>query len=164
MDPSILRSLRYSSKGYQSDPPALFHPCIMVGPGSMLTPEFVKKHEITHVINCAFNENSPTWFREQNPSKYFCIEAQDSVNVNIMKWYPLFEKTLSYFLKDLSSKKIFVHCQMGINRSAFLTLAYVCKTFNYEMNRIFFSTLRQRPCMYQNDKFYRDVNNFLSIK
>jgi hypothetical protein len=42
MDPETRRSLRYSSQGYQKDPPALFHPNILVGAGEMLTPAFVE--------------------------------------------------------------------------------------------------------------------------
>ena len=79
MDPEIRRSLRYSSRGYLIDPPALFHPYIMVGAGEMLTPAFVKKYEITHVINCAEEYDSPSWFKEKNPVPI--LKAQDWAHV-----------------------------------------------------------------------------------
>jgi hypothetical protein len=157
MDPSIRRSLRYSSRGYLVDPPALFHPYILVGAGEMLTPGFVKKYEITHVINCAQETDSPSWFKENNPDKYYCINAVDALNVNILKWYPEFKAILKDFLQDPGSKKIFVHCQCGINRSAFLALMYVCDVFKFPFAGTELSVLKQRPCMMTNTSFREQV-------
>jgi protein-tyrosine phosphatase len=162
MDPTIRLSLRYSSRGYKNDPPALFHPYILVGAGEMLTPAFVKKYEITHVINCATEADSPSWFKEQFPDKYFCINAVDSLHVNIMKWYPEFKATLKYCLQQSESRKIFVHCQCGINRSAFLALMYVCDVFKFPFGSTELSVLRQRPCMMTNTSFRQQVFNALS--
>jgi len=162
MDPEIRRSLRYSSRGYLVDPPALFHPHILVGAGEMLTPAFVKKYEITHVINCAEESDSPSWFKEKNPDKYYCINAVDALHVNIMKWYPEFKAILKIYLQDSSSKKIFVHCQCGINRSAFLSLMYVCDVFKFPFAETEMSVIKQRPCMMTNTSFRQQVFYALS--
>ena len=150
------------SRGPLIDPPAYFHPSIIVGCGSMMTPAFISKHNITHVINCAFPEHSPTWFRTRFPNNYACIEAIDSHERSILEWYPTFKETLDTFLRDSASRRVFVHCQMGVNRSAFLTLAYVCELFQYPMKDLMSTTLKQRPCLYQNTRFLKDVSDLLN--
>jgi hypothetical protein len=162
MDPSIMRSIRYRSQGYQRDPPALFHPNILVGAGEMLTPEFIKKWGITHVINCAQEQDSPSWFKEANPDKYYCINAIDSLHANILQWYPEFKSILKLYLQDPTSIKIFVHCQCGINRSAFLSLMYVCDVFKFPYESTELSILRQRPCALTNSSFRKQVFYALS--
>jgi hypothetical protein len=159
---NVIRLFNCNSRGALVDPPALFHPTIIVGPGSMLTPYFVEKNNITHVINCAFPENSPQWFQEQFPNKYTCLKAVDSETVSIIDWYPQFKDTMDSYLRDPFSKRIFVHCQMGINRSGFLALTYVCQNFGFQLKDTILCTLRQRPCLYQNTKFLKDVSEFLN--
>jgi hypothetical protein len=154
--------LHLNSRGALLDPPALFHPNIIVGPGSMMTSSFVGKNNITHVINCAFPEHSPNWFRDRYPDKYACIEAVDSSDVSILDWYPQFKEILDRFLRDPSSRRVYVHCQMGMNRSGFLTLLYVCETFGYALKDVILATMRQRPCLYQNPKFLKDVSDHLN--
>jgi hypothetical protein len=157
-----MRSLHYSSRGYLVDPPALFHPHILVGAGEMLTPAFVKKYEITHVINCAEEACSPSWFKEKFPDKYFCINAVDTLHVNIMKWYPEFKLALKYCLQQTDSRKVYVHCQCGINRSAFLSLMYVCDVFKFPFASTELSVLKQRPCIMTNTSFRQQVFSALS--
>jgi hypothetical protein len=159
-----MEGLRYSSRGYKADPPALIHPNILIGSGEMLTPKFAKKHMITHVINCAYEEDSPSWFKTDYPDRYHCIEADDSVNANILDWYPLFKTVLKYFLRDPECGTVFVHCQCGINRSAFLALMYVCDVFHFPYKNTEFSLIRQRPCALTNQAYRTQVSEALSKK
>jgi protein-tyrosine phosphatase len=157
-------SFRRNSKGWQRDPPAKLHTKIMFGPGMYLTPGFMKHHNITHVINCASNKDSPTWFREKYPSRYSCIEAIDSLDENILKWYPEFETTLNKFLREEESGNIYIHCQCGINRSGFLALLFVCKKFNYSFKLASDSILKQRPCALTNSTYKQQVIEYISNK
>jgi len=162
MNDETRRSLYYSSRGYNVDPPALIHPNILIGSGEMLTPAFMKKYEITHVINCAQESDSPSWFKEEHPKNYYCIDAIDSPHENILKWYPKFKAILKLYLQDPSSKKIYVHCQRGINRSVFLSLMYVCQVFKFPFTKTEFSIMRQRPCAMTNMIFRQQVFEALS--
>jgi hypothetical protein len=162
MDPTIKRSLRYSSKGYQLDPPALVHPNILVGAGEMLTPAFAKKYGITHVINCAEDAVSPSWFRDEFPTRYYCLNAVDALNVNILKWYPEFKAIMKAYLQHPESKAIFVHCQCGINRSAFLAMMYACDVFKFKYADTELAIIRQRPCALTNVSFQKQVFDALS--
>jgi hypothetical protein len=158
---SILHAYRFKSRGYQKDPPALIHPAIMVGAGEMLTPAFQQHYGITHVINCAEDDKCPTWFKHKYPTNYHFIGAIDSLNQNILTWYPEFREVMRDFLTDKSCRRVFVHCQCGINRSAFLALLYVCHVFDYPVERTMLNMLNQRPCMFTNSSFYTQIERFL---
>jgi protein-tyrosine phosphatase len=140
-------------------PAAFVYPRILVGAGSQLTPTFCQTYRITHVINCAYNEASPAWFRSNFPTKYKCINALDSETANILDWYPEFEKTLHQFLND-GDGVVYVHCQMGINRSAYLAIAYVCKRFHLNLDMIVKNMRTQRPCVCQNKAYMEQVSVF----
>lgn len=148
---------RRRSKGWEKDPPAYIHPRILFGSGMALTPEFAKKHSITHVINCANDIDSPEWFRLLNPDKYVCLNAEDSLSANILDWYPAFENAMRSFMKDKSGICIYVHCQCGINRSGYLSLIYACKMCGFELKDVFKSILQQRPCALTNPAYRRQV-------
>jgi hypothetical protein len=154
--------LRNNSRGYRRDPPVFFHPRILVGSGEFLTPEFTEKNEITHVINCAFEEHSPSWFKTAHPDKYYCLQSEDSEDIIILDWYNEFKLIMKTFLRE--SKNIFVHCQLGINRSAYLTLAFVCKEMQFPLYRTIFTVLKIRPCIFQNKAYFYQVRDFLYNK
>ena len=153
---------RGMTKGYMGDPPALIHPMILIGAGAMLTPEFAKKHNISHVINCAEDEMCPTWFPNEFPNRYTFIEAIDRYDVDIIDWYPKFKETMQKYLQDPECTRVFVHCQCGINRSVFLSLAYVCDVFKYKYHDARQSILKQRPCAMSNVSFDNEVFYFLA--
>jgi len=166
MEYDDLESFRFYSRGYKRDPVAYFNHRILVGPGEFLTPYFMEKHDITHVINCAFEEHSPTWFKTEYPENYVCLEAEDSNEISLLKWYPKFKEYMQKFLNDSlnSGGTVYVHCQMGINRSGYLSLAYLCK----ELGHTFFTTavhgIQQRPCLFQNISYFYEVRDFLTNK
>ncbi len=146
---------------YLRQPPAWFHTRILVGAGTFLRPAFVQQHRITHVINCAFPGDSPEWFREIFPDRYVCLQAIDSPNQNILEWYPKFEETMQRFLRE-GNDTVYVHCQAGINRSAFLALLYVSKNFHMSLDPLILATKRQRPCMFSNTTFRKQAEEFIN--
>jgi len=150
---------RYNSRGYNKDPPAHIHSQILFGPGEYLTPEFVEKYKITHVINCAQEEFSPSWFKQNNPTKYFCLNSIDSYDVEILSWYPKFKEIMNKFLNEMNENPIiiYVHCQAGMNRSGFLYLAFLVFEYNYNIEKLELSIIKQRPCALQNIAFRREI-------
>jgi protein-tyrosine phosphatase len=146
---------------YLKQPAAWFHPRILVGPGAYLTQTFQQQHNITAVINCAFQEDSPLWYRFNNPETYDCLYAIDGPNQDILTWYPGFAASLRTFLRNTPGV-VYVHCQAGMNRSAALALAYVCKNLGANLDITLQSVLRQRPCMLQNLTFKRQVCEFVN--
>ena len=156
-------SYRRRSVGWIGDPPAYIHPRILFGSGGpTLSPYFVKTHNITHVINCGFQNDSPDWFKAAFSSNYACLEAVDSIDANILHWYPVFEETLRKFLAEDLSKNIYIHCQCGINRSGFLSLLFACIRLKYDYNEVIKSILMQRPCALTNRAYLRQVKEYCS--
>ena len=152
------------SRGYKLDPPVFVHPMILVGAGEMLTPEFKNKWNISHVVNCASDDVSPSWFRTEYKENYKSIGAIDSLDVNILTWYPEFKQILGKYLQDPNCTCIFVHCQCGINRSAFLALMYVCDVFKFSLESVQTGIIRKRPCALTNKEFKKQVSWALSKK
>lgn len=143
------------------DPPAWFHTRILVGPGAYLTPIFRVTHNISHVINCAYEADSPAWFRNKYPDNYECLNAPDSIDADIRNWFPQFERAMKMFLRE-GNDVVYVHCAAGMNRSASLALAYVCKNFHLPMDAMIRTTQRQRPCMFQNPVYMNQVRELVN--
>jgi hypothetical protein len=156
-----LVSYRRRSIGWKADPPAYIHPRILFGPGGeTVTPGFLRTYNITHIINCGFESDSPDWFKTNFSNNYACLNAVDSVNANILSWYPRFENLMREFLADTGSKNIYVHCQCGINRSGFLSLIFACVRLNYAFKDVVNSILTQRPCALTNPSYFRQVKEY----
>jgi protein-tyrosine phosphatase len=159
MDPFF--KYRRNSKGPCSDPPAKVHPKIMFGPGFYLTDSFIEKYNITHVINCADESAVSDSVKHKFLENYVCLDAIDSPNVNITKWYPLFEIKMNKFLRQYNSKMIYVNCQMGINRSGFLATLYACMKLGYPYESVTKAVLLQRPCALMNTVFHEQVQQYI---
>jgi len=141
-------------------PPAWVYPRILLGAGYQLTPMFVSKYRITHVVNCAFADDCPEWWRKRHPGNYAELHAIDSVAVRILDWYPEFENWMKLFLRSTNGT-VFVHCKAGINRSAFLVMAFVCKNSGIDFRTLLSAVRKQRPIVCENSAFMRQVEDEL---
>lgn len=148
---------RRLSVGWMNDRPAYIHPRILFGPGIFVDEPFIQQHNITHVVNCAFVEDCPAWFRKQYPKRYVTLGAPDAIDANILDWYPAFEAAIQQFLKSPDCKNIYIHCQCGINRSGFLSVLFACKKLKYEYDEVVKSVLSQRPCALTNPSYKQQV-------
>ena len=145
---------------YLRQPPAWFSSRILVGPGERLTPAFARNHRVTHVINCAQDPFCPAWWKYTHPDRYVVLNAVDSLEHNILDWYPMFEAALLRFLRE-GNGVVYVHCHAGMNRSASLALAYVCKNYSLPFELVVLAVRRQRPCILQNPVFMNQVKDFI---
>ena len=133
----------------------------MFGPGFYLTDQFITKHNISHVINCADDSVLPSNIRKYFGDNYAVLNAIDSPNVNITEWYPFFEMKMNEFIRDTNSKVIYVNCQMGMNRSGFLVALYSCMKFGYPYESVTRAILLQRPCALMNPVFHQQVQEYI---
>ena len=133
-----------NSKGWRLDGNARIHFRIELGSSHRIIPT------ATHVVNCAEDSVGSPEFKAMYPTRYACIGAIDSVQEDITKWYPAFEKVMNQFLADPECKNVYVHCECGINRSAFLTLIYMCIKFGYLPETVIKNMAIQRPCVFTN--------------
>lgn len=159
MDPFL--AYRRNSKGFLSDPPAKLHPSIMFGPGVFLTPNFIEKNKITHVINCATDCDVPSFVKESFKERYAVLNAIDSYNVDITDWFPSYALYMNKFLQDRKCQLVYVNCQAGMNRSGFLTVLYSCLKFKYKFEDACRAVVLQRPCALMNPIFYKQVEDYI---
>jgi hypothetical protein len=141
-------------------PPAWVYPRILLGAGNQLTPFFAAKYNITHVVNCAFADDCPEWWRTRHPGQYAELHAVDSLLVQILDWYPEFENWMRLFLRSTNGT-VYVHCKAGVNRSAFLVLTFVCKHFAIDFNTLLAAVRLQRPIVCDNSAFMKQVKDEL---
>lgn len=155
----ILSRERPRSRGPFQDPNATPFSRIIVGDFFRLNDTFIDVFRITHVINCA----GPKFNRVLVPiGNFVTIDAIDSVSVQLFDtWYPKFKEAMDRFLRDPTCKNIYVHCQAGMNRSVFLTVAYIVKTFGVPLDRCVEKTVRQRPCVMTNPAFLNQLKDFV---
>ena len=155
-----LNMRRRRSRGCVYDPLANPFPRIWIGNGSRLSPEFMKAFSITHIINCADETACPPNIKTMVP--YTCIDAIDSTRVHIFNtWYPKFNETMDAYLQDPLCKGVYVHCQAGMNRSAFLAAGYVIKTFGIPFSECVIRMVSQRPCVMTNPAFQHQLIDFV---
>lgn len=150
-----------NSKGWRNDPIARVHPRIYLGSREEVDLFTFHTNNITHAINCAEEGWTVKWFKHEYPDRYECMNATDSDEFDILSVYPKFEDTMNRFLADSETKNIFIHCQCGINRSAFLLLVYLCKKFHYKIDDAVKCILQQRPCCFQNKVFRKQVTDYI---
>ena len=149
------------SRGWRLDPIARVYSRILLGSAYSVDPKTFSSLKITHAVNCADEDWTVKWFKTGFPDRYECIGAQDTSEFDITSVYPKFEETMNKFLADPECKNIYVHCQCGINRSAFLLLIYMCKKFGMSL----YSTVKhiaiQRPCCFLNESFRKQVEEYI---
>ena len=150
-----------NSRGWAFDPIAQVHPRIYLGSAENVDHDSFRKRNITHVINCAQDWACPGWFKVQHPDRYRCMEADDTHTFNILSCYPKFEQAMNQFLADPSCRNIYVHCECGINRSAFLLLIYMCVKFRYPIDMVAKNILIQRPCCFRNTSFRKQAIEYI---
>jgi len=157
----IISVYRPRSRGYSIDNAAGVFPRIMLGPGCYLDTPTILRNSITHIVNCAEDAACPESAKHFIKNNYVCLNAIDHPEYPILQMhYKHFETVMDTFLRDPKCKQIYVHCQAGINRSACLVIAYVCKKFGVPLLRLVENVAMQRPCILTNPGFQKQLLEF----
>lgn len=154
-------SIRRNTRGYEKDPFASVYPRIWIGAACQFTPKVAETYQFTHVINCAEPHHAPKFI---SSDRVVSLSAIDHSDANILHWYPRFESVLDRFLRDPECRNVYVHCECGINRSAFLVLAYVVDHFGMPFHETAKALIEQRPCALTNPSFWRQVEAFAKYR
>ena len=114
--------------------------------------DILKEHNITHIINCAFN--LPNKYPEQ--ITYKRLELRDETD------QPIIEKLEEayQFIKENKDKNIFVHCVFGKSRSASVVIFYIMKEkkLNFIESKNFVKNIRQ--IVEPNSGFENELNRY----
>ena len=114
------KSLRKISKrmAYEICPRVWFGPA-----GATYNPEFMSR--ITHIVNCD-NDRHSTNLWARNGRTFLFLESMDNDVFPILETH--FARLKDFVDAALASPEncVFLHCYLGINRSAALAVAYAC--------------------------------------
>ena len=114
--------------------------------------DILKEHNITHIINCAFN--LPNKYPEQ--ITYKRLELRDETD------QPIIEKLEEayQFIKENKDKNIFVHCVFGKSRSSSVVIFYIMKEkkLNFNEAKNFVKNIRQ--IVEPNSGFENELNRY----
>ena len=114
--------------------------------------DILKEHNITHIINCAFN--LPNKFPEQ--ITYKRLELRDEID------QPIIERLEEayQFIKENKDKNIFVHCVFGKSRSASVVIFYIMKEKKLNFNEAKNFVKNIRKIVEPNSGFENELNRY----
>ncbi|NWW91449.1 STYX protein, partial [Rhynochetos jubatus] len=113
----------------------------------------LQKHGITHVIcirqNIEANFIKPNF---QQLFRYLVLDIADNPVENIIRFFP-----------NQSSRKVLVHGNAGISRSAALVIAYIMETFGVKYRDAFTYVQERRFCINPNAGFVHQLQEYEAI-
>ena len=113
--------------------------------------EFLKHFNISTVINCA--EELTSEYRDLN---FLELQLSDDYDQNL---FPKFEEAYKY-IKLHSEKNVFIHCSMGMSRSASLVIFYIMKEKGWNFNDCLNYIRERRPIVCPNDGFEKQLRHY----
>ena len=115
--------------------------------------KYLKKHNITAVVNCAIEYTSK--YKDLN---FLELKLDDYEYQNL---FPMFE--IAYkFIKNNSRKNnyILIHCMGGISRSTSLVVFYLMKEKKWDYDTSINYIIERRPIVSPNSGFERQLRNY----
>ncbi|KAH7820696.1 putative protein phosphatase slingshot [Monocercomonoides exilis] len=115
---------------------------------------FIKELKITHILNCALECNYET------PPNV--VMKKIRINDETTETIP-FDEVISFIDNALNEKesgkhvRVFVHCQMGISRSASVVAAWLMSHFGIDVDTALSVVKKQRIIVRPNDGFLRQL-------
>ena len=130
---------------------------IWLGDGlSAMDMEYLKKNEISCIINCAENNTLTNRDFYRGEWRYKGINIEDSYG------YDILDNHLDEFLEFMdecigAKQKVLVHCVAGINRSATLLIAYLVLRNKMDLVDAIRFCFNKRPIILTNVSFVKQL-------
>lgn len=119
----------------------------------------LKRLRITHVLNCAATpEDSGEAGFQESSINYDYFTACDNENYPILMHYRKAKRCID--AAKSSNGRILVHCEMGINRSGAICIAYVMTSENITLLEAVRRVKFDRPVVLCNEGFQRQLIEF----
>ena len=118
---------------------------------------FLDKNGITHILICA--EGCEMFYEGQY--KYKVIYLDDSPDQNILKYF----KDAFDFINEaaITKGKIYIHCVMGISRSASIVIGYLMYMNKLSYNEAYMHVKSKRQQISPNSGFIQQLQHFENI-
>uniref|UniRef100_A0A8C0EZR3 Serine/threonine/tyrosine interacting protein n=1 Tax=Bubo bubo TaxID=30461 RepID=A0A8C0EZR3_BUBBB len=123
----------------------------------------LQKHGITHVIcirqNIEANFIKPNF---QQLFRYLVLDIADNPVENIIRFFPMVS-ICGLMRTDGEWRKVLVHGNAGISRSAALVIAYIMETFGVKYRDAFTYVQERRFCINPNAGFVHQLQEYEAI-
>ena len=116
--------------------------------------ELLKKLNISNILICA--EGCNTFYPDEY--KYKILYLDDAVDEDLLSWI----KEAFEFI-DSSKDNIYIHCVMGISRSASIVIAYIMYKNKMTFNEAFDFVAKKRKVISPNTGFQNQLKKFEKI-
>ena len=147
--------------------------CLQGGPGQLLDHLYIGSKEdakkktllkclkITHILNCAATKDYSSDNFDQNPYDGFTydeFEAFDNDGYPILMHFNKAKR----FIDDARARggRVLVHCEMGINRSGAICVAYMMVRENMTLLQALRLAKMERPVILINEGFRKQLVTF----
>ncbi len=162
----ILTGVRGGGASCSSGPCQLSDHVYIGGRRDAQSPTLLKCYGITHVLNCAAEpdyerenfdlDDSP--YSENSGLKYCAFEARDNDGYPILTHFVKAKEFIDSAKAD--GGKVLVHCEMGINRSAAICVAYILVDENITLLDVIKRVKRVRRVILVNEGFQKQLVQF----
>ena len=119
---------------------------------------------MTHIVNCAATKDYAAELKD-NPypedtgiEEYLEVEALDTVGYPILRHYRDVRLFIDRAMRN--GGRVLVHCEMGVNRSAALCIAYLMEHQDLTLIQAIREVKISRPVILLNEGFRRQLYNF----
>jgi predicted protein tyrosine phosphatase len=124
----------------------------------------------THIINCETDPYStwPSAYNHIGASRFLFLESEDDDNFPILaRHYQTAADFIDAALQSSPTSQVYIHCVMGLNRSAALAVAYAIRATNghTDVDEVIALTRRRsHRLVLTNQGFYRQIKEFALMK
>ena len=116
--------------------------------------EYLKDHNISTVVNCAYEITS-----EYKDLKFFELKMYDGVDQNLFPKFEIAYKFIKINTKK-SNKNILIHCTYGKSRSASLVIFYLMNEKKWDYDTCFQYMRVRRPIVSPNEHFEKQLRDY----
>eukprot|EP01083_Nonionella_stella_P073157 197589_1 len=114
--------------------------------------------KITHIVNATLQYKNE--FESVLAIKYMQIAIDDAENESFESYWNEIIKFIDCIQDDKCDNRVFVHCEMGISRSATICIAYLMKRMKMTLFDAYCHVLNNRPIIRPNASFLKQLEAY----
>lgn len=120
----------------------------------------LKEAGITHVVSCLAESERPKMLFLQDDFPTLFLPIHDGVHENISSLFPRWFDYVSQAKESHSKAKVYVHCEVGVSRSATMAIALLMKEQSLDFLEAFTQVRSKRPGVLPNIGFASQLQHY----
>uniref|UniRef100_A0A3B3BZ26 Serine/threonine/tyrosine interacting protein n=1 Tax=Oryzias melastigma TaxID=30732 RepID=A0A3B3BZ26_ORYME len=124
----------------------------------------LETHGITHIV-CVRQDIEANFIKPNFPHtfRYLVLDIADNPVENIIRYFPMVSHIFFFLILLKLKRKVLVHGNAGISRSAALVIAYLMETFGMKYRDAFTHVQERRFCINPNVGFVHQLQEYEAI-